>query len=264
MSEVTVQFFGICMHVTLANADKSHRVILVNASSQRRINEHRLLAEHNVKPHFARLQLERGKFSGEVPDWFPVAAESQDAIAWALDGAVLSFDGAFEARPESSGSASCIPSLSAYTNDRLVLRGHYGEAEQSVTACFVDLPPVTVTGRNWELGAAVGVVQLSFPGRPTITVTPFDHRTPAFQLDLEPGTAVTVSNYPKVMTPVTEKDPDFLLHFLATSHVPAEATYPTSPTGCPNTPPLTNPPIVTGAVHGHGMSGPGCSNSTYP
>jgi hypothetical protein len=266
MSEVTVQFFGICTHVTLADDAGSHRVILVNASNQDKIDEHKLLRDWKVKAHFARVQLEQGKFKFKSPEphWFRPAAETADAVAWGLDGVVLSFDGATGVAPEGPRSTSCIPSLGTFTDDDLVLRGQYGEADESVTACFVDLPPVTVIGRNWENGAAVGIVTLSFPEAPTMRVTPLDPLRTPVELELQPGAVVTVSNYPKVMTPATEKDPDFLLHFLATSHVPAHASFPTEPTGCPREPKPTNPPIIDKPAHAKGMSGPGCSNSTYP
>ncbi|MEA2463591.1 MAG: hypothetical protein QOJ98_1338 [Acidobacteriota bacterium] len=264
MSKVTVQFFGICTHVTLADAEGSHRVILVNASKQDEIDKHELLKKEKVKAHFARVQLEQGRFDGTEHPWFRREAVTPEAVAWGLDGVVVSFDGATGVAPEGPGSTSCIPSLSKFTHDDLVLRGRYGEADESVTACLVDLPPVTVIGRNWEDGAAVGIVTLSFPEAPTMRVTPFDPLKTPVELVLRPGAVVTVSNYPKVMTPSTEKDPDFLLHFLATSHVPAHAWFPREPTGCIREPVPTNPPIVEKPAYAKGMSGPGCSNSTYP
>lgn len=261
-SAVTVRFFGICMHVSSEHLDREqvgtateHRVILVNASSQDRINHY--LPDHGIQPHFAQLQIAAEWLvdpQPPEPEWFPrISAPGSSASVWSLNGVTLTIEGAIG--QQSSEIARCIPRLHDYAKPEPPPlsdsnRGAAGVA--SDTACFFDFPRVDVQGESTEGEASVGVITVTVPtGTPGIKVTSFGGET--FFLPLQPGAAISVSNSPEDVE--DDNDADFLLYFLATDRVPADADHPrTGPGWVPCG--KRNPD--------YGMAGPGCSNSLYP
>lgn len=260
-SEVTVRFFGICMHVSSEHLDRDqigtatkHRVIMVNAASQERIN--RYLPDRGIQPHFAQLKI-AGKWLADPeassPEWFPRTSDpgSSESV-WSLNGVTLTIEDAIG--QQSGELARCIPRLHDYAKPEpppLLAPNRRAAGEASETACFFDFPRVDVQGEATQGGASVGVITVTVAaGTPGLKATSFEGET--FLISLQPGAEISVWNAPENVN--DDNDADFLLYFLATDTVPHDAEHPRKGPDW----------VPCGKRNPYKMAGPGCSNSGYP
>lgn len=262
MSEtLVVQFFGICTHldpvVLREHNVQGRRVLLVNASSQLRIDEFRELRDFRVGPHIARLQIARRDLLEPPPvtsTWMPLVEETEEFFIWDLRGVRMRVTNAIETQ-HAIGEALCIPRLAFYTGgaaDPLPDLGPAAwEERPELTACSFDFPNSPLAGRSW-LGATAGVLMVALSGPPILEVTAFEDRGQV-SIPVRSGAHISLSN----QEPGGATDADFLLHFLATEKIPPAATFPQEPSGCPQ--------LISYNVPDTGvLSGPGCANSLYP
>lgn len=263
---VIAQFFGVCTHIGLVEfvelAEEGfgdHRVVLVNASDQARIDSIPKLRQHHVNAHVARLQLKAADMLELPPPaapWFPITYWDTVTVQWALNGVHLSIGNAVSNPTEIP--MQCIPHLSHFAKPLPALGPATTGDDPVLTACHFDFPTSEFTGRRIGLGAAVGVLTVATIENevPTSIIVRQFGTQETITIPIREGTEISVSNNP--LDGTVEKDADFLLHFLATVEVPENATFPTRPP-CPEPLHTYNPPLG-----GPDVTGPGCSNSTYP
>src|SRR6185295_1197326 len=90
------------------------------------------------------------------------------------------------------------------------------------TACIFQYPSCSYAGKSHnpenrpDGGAAVGVLTIGTSALPAILAAGFTGGE-ELSIDVQPGAEITISNIPKIFK--TDKDADFLLHFLALSSV---------------------------------------------
>jgi hypothetical protein len=280
MSEnhVIVQFYGICTHITMP--DTNHRVILVHASEDQ-INRHMAERVQKPDPHVGRLQIRENDIVEHPAKWFARKAEDEDphTAVWRLEGISLRILNADDSQPESDpDGADAIPRLTTYCEQpdrtpdqppvpplRAESHAENSTADAAVTTCFFDFPNVTPVARragSVKDGPTVSVFTINTSGEPVIEVQRFRSQDKT-TIKVRSGAQITVSSYPE-NPGADDKNLDFLLHFLATTEVPKDAWHPPQPPWrvC-ETPIETNNPAL-GGPKGTVMTGPGCSNSTYP
>ena len=263
-SSVIVQFFGICTHFERQwlppgqQADWMQRVVLVNAGNATAFDHHQKLRDHHVAPHIALLQLRISDLVDPPhplpsPAWFPIDYQDSSVVQWKLDGVTLRIGNASNAA--AGPEAGILPSLSDYCAPPIHPLGPAAyEYVKERTACFFDFPVAPIEARIYAQGAVVTRVLVTTSANPTIEVTSFDGQT--LSIPIRPEAQITVSNVPEFDT--SDKDPDFLLHFLTLAEFPDTASYPKTPfTGTELH--TDNPPRNT-----EGLSGPGCSSSGFP
>jgi hypothetical protein len=256
-ASVTVQFFGICTHVTTPSG---HRVILPKAGKAQ-IEEHKVLCRLGVQPHVARLQI----LTDDVVAHGGECIRDAQYSTWTLDGATLRIkDASAPQRHSALPHDDAFPHLSAYWPDVTLLPE--GDRDWD---CLFDFPNVTPIPMRMAKGkegehATVGVVKVDTPEKePIIVVQPLVGVE--FTIQVRFGTQVTVYSYPD--TPVVEdKNADFLLHFLSTTDVPDAPFPPAEPwKECTTVIDTKNLPAPLKADQVRGaFTGPGCSNSAYP
>lgn len=271
MSKVTVQFYGICTHVTLN--DGTHRVILPNAGRER-IDQHHVLARQRVQPHVARLQILKTDLSSNT-EWDAFRPDDQETVwTWTLDGVTLRINDAADVQPPAVPDGGAFPSLNAYCCTPVELLPEYlrneARATSQLAACFFDFPKVTPLARMTPDGeeqyrATVGVVAVETIERvekPVISL-----RTSSgveVLLTVEDKAEITVYSYPeRAGSQSADKDADFLLHFLSATQIPARSWFPPAPPWeeCREAIVTRNPPLLDARGT---FTGPGCSNSNYP
>jgi hypothetical protein len=251
---ITIHSYGICTHAV--TEDGRRRTILTNASEQSRIDDYPELRENGVQPHVARLTIARESFIGPVPApaWFQPIETGAERIEWKLDGVRIAIVNPASQAPNAAAS-DCIPHLrNIVTNPPPppLLR----DVDEKNTACHFDYPMVQLVGENLKGGAIFVTATVATSGPPTLRVTPFDN-SEAVDLELIAGAEIALSNLPQSMG--TGSDADFLLHFLTTTALPAQAVIRTSE------PPCSAPVVpVLRPKHLGDMTGPGCSNTNYP
>lgn len=264
MSEIKVQFFGICTHMEPARniigsvppADSGRRVVLVNASSQERIDSFPELKRHQIKPHVALLQIAKGDLVGGPPakPWFPIVDQPGESVIWELKGVSMTIRNSMPAIADERGL--CVPHLSNFVPGRLPAAGpptYDGVPEQA--ACYFDFPHSAYYGRTIQGGAVVGVLNVHVSGEPVIDVASFTgERT--VSIPVRPGAQISLSNIP--LDAEADKDADFLLHFMLSETFPEGARFPTHTFQCGE---LDTYNLPTGLPR---LTGPGCSNSNYP
>jgi hypothetical protein len=271
MSDVIVQFFGICTHVT--TEDGSYRVILPKAGEER-IAEHAPLRDQGVQPHVARLQILSTDLLPGLPESF-APQESNGYLTWELDGVWLSIrDAAAPRHTPVIPEGDTFPRLCAFTRSDVKLRGELegggnDAALRDIADCIFTFPNVTPVPMRTNVGqadlrATVGVVTVDTP-RPAIVVQRFGGSDKVL-IPVKAGTQITVFSYP-TSAEVVDKNADFLLHFLSMTEVPTDYDLP--PEGpwkeCTTEIVTNNAPAVPGSTEvGAHFTGPGCSNSNYP
>jgi hypothetical protein len=255
---VTVQFFGICTHLTpeviprSQPADWYHRVVLVNASDPAAADPRHL---SGVKPHRATLQLMRADLNGDPPaaPWFPIAFDDGNVIEWKLDGVSISVGGALPAG-EPRGVAACIPSLS----DHMPIRPEAGrrsyQEDPALAACFFDFAPVVIEPRLF-VDAVIGVAYV-FSDEPSLVVKRFGSDE-SITIHLSGIGEVSLANIPD--DPHDDADVDFLLHYLALESFPETPWAPSEKFTCAPRLETRNVPRRLAD-----LTTPGCSNSNYP
>jgi hypothetical protein len=274
MSEVVVQFYGICTHVKIPGTEpegNTHRVILPKAT-QERIDDTDVLWRQRIKAHVARLQIRNEDFR-EAPsdfDGFRCVRTITSHHVWDLDGVTLSVKNAgAPERPAVPDDADPIPHLSAFCCDSMSLLPGYdkrnGVLVREHTACFFNFTNVTALGRkvpDGEAGlrATAAVVTVATKEDPIIIAVN------EFEIKVAPGATITISSYPLTPSQSTDKDADFLLHFLSATNVPPKSWFPPAPpwVECSTEIGKINPPVIPNEEVAGVFTGPGCSNSIYP
>jgi hypothetical protein len=266
---VKVSFFGICTHIHPERDSETHDVVLVNASDKKRIDGHPSLKDKGITEHDATLQILRGDLveEPEARPFLPIIYADKERVVWALDGVFLRIANAVRTVEGARQPPACIPHLENFcdglTEPRTLADGLETRGD---TACLVRYPSSPYVGQSHnpekraDGGAAVGVVTIGCSALPAVHVGAFGGG--ALSIPVKPGAEITVANIPKVFT--SDKDADFLLHFLALGSIPNKARYPgegPSPfiQPCPEPVSTKNLPYNIGDG-----STPGCSNSNYP
>jgi len=257
--KVKVQFFGICTHMGsqkfgAASVHWGHRVVLVNARHPKDSHEPKL---RHLNPHVGRLQIKAKDITGPLPatPWFPIVFNDGETIEWDLDGVHLRVGG--ERPHPGSNSGNCIPHL----GDLCVQLPPAGPAthvaDREKASCFFDFGEATFEGKLHGQGASMGVLTVGTTGSPKLHVKNFGLEAQEVAIDICPGAEVSVSNIP--LDPKADKKNDFLLHFLAAEQFPLGAIIPPSGFLCTEPVETYNLPLHLGDI-----TGPGCSNSSYP
>jgi hypothetical protein len=258
LPKVTVQFFGICTHMTPQGNSEApphwgHRVVLVNA---RNPQDSPHPAIRSLNPHIARLQLKAKDVVGPLTarPWFPVIFNDGETIEWDLAGVLLSIENAL---PKSAATTiDCIPHLSACC---LILSpagpATYAD-DRAKTSCFFDFGDAEFEGRRHGDGASMGVLGIWTTDSPRLLVKNFGSDGEQIGIGILPGAEVSVSNIPIDST--ADKEQDFFFHFLTAERFPEEIVLPPGST-CAKPLVTYNPPRHLGDI-----TGPGCSNSAYP
>lgn len=269
MSKITVQFYGICTHVTMP--DGRYRVILPKAGEQQIAREH-VLTRQGVQPHVARLQILKSDLLSDPHNGFPPDEEDEKTWKWRLDGVTLSVNDAADPQPLVVPHVSFFPSLKAYSCGPVELRAACSNAfaTPDLFACFFDLPRVAPVAKRTASGAdgsaTVGVVQVETIGSVSDAVNISLTKSPdiAVTFTVKADAQITLFSYPEVASSrqPSDKDADFLLHFLSTTEMPERSWFPPAPPWeeCREEIQTTNPPFHARTF----FTGPGCSNSTYP
>lgn len=259
---VKVQTIGICTYFEPAAAGlrEMHRVVLVNASDPSRFPQ--TFRDLGVDAHEATLQILAEDFasSGLPParEWFPIIRQDDVYIVWKLSGVIVTVENAVAA--PASAPDSCVPHLRLFSAE-----GHLPPpgpatlvADREKTACWFDYPPSALEGKTLPPGgAAIAVLTIMTSARPTIVVRPFGGGEPVF-FEVRSGAEISLSNIPADDS--TDKNADFLLHFLTLNALPAAPTFPHEPFVCA--------PLVTRNLPVNlkidELTVAGCSNSNYP
>jgi hypothetical protein len=267
MAQVTVCFFGICTHIEAEFFDPhptewQRRVVLPRADAGI-IDSHPKLHDKGIVPHVASLQLLTPSIALGQPipstSWCLSTGSDPEMSVWTLDGALLRI---VNARGQSAPQpARCIPSLTSVCEPLpLPSLGRAAYAgDRDLTWAAFDFPAVSPAGQFFGQGAAVGVVVVDVDGdKASLEIRPIDAAAgPPIVLTLNDGARITVANIPALSG--DDSLNDFLLHFLVTDTIPdAGPPLAISPLTC-GLLPLINLPINI-----DGLTGPGCSNSTYP
>jgi hypothetical protein len=266
--EVIVQFYGICTHVRM---DGAYRVILPKAGREQ-IAGNEVLKRQRIQSHIARLQIrtEDLDLKDPLPPWFP--REDSARAVWKLGGFTLRIRNASAEQPATSpASGDALPSLNAYSCSPVTLRPETllgnEQAQRELTDCIFELPDVAPVAMRTSEGvegrrATVAQVTIATDGAPILEVQQFGTADQPISLPLHDGSRITVYSYPEFPGDATDKDADFLLHFLSATEVPARSWYPPAPPWeeCSSEIDTDNRPDVSLAK----FTGPGCSNSLYP
>lgn len=267
---IRVQFFGICTHMepgSLASVgvpvDFGHRVVLVNASNQERIDSFPELRDMFVKPHVAALQILRKDVIGDPQgnESFPLLTTNptDKYVIWALRGVVMTVRDAVPV-PNAKESGICIPHLSHFVpHHELPEPGPSAyDRKAEDAACYFDFPASTFYGRILQEGggAAIGIVDVHVDGQAVIDVESFDRKRKV-AISVQPNAQISLSNIPALSE--ADHDADFLLHYMLCKTFPHDARFPLAA-------PLLCQTFDTDNVpqNFNQLTGPGCSNSSYP
>jgi hypothetical protein len=268
---VVVQFYGICTHVRMEGTP--YRVILPNAGPAQ-IDGNDVLKRQRMQSHIARLQIrnEDLDLQDPLPPWFVRENHPTHAV-WRLEGITLSIGNASAEQPATTpASGAALPSLNAYSCSPVTLRQETlldnEQAQRELTDCIFALPDVAPVAMRTSEGAegrraTVATTTIATVAAPILSVQQFGTKE-TISLPLRDGAQITVYSYPEFPGATTDKDADFLLHFLSATEVPPRSWYPPAPPWeeCTTEIVTNNPPIFETA--NVSFTGPGCSNSQYP
>lgn len=229
---ITVQFTGICTHVTPPGHGK-HRVHLVEARNGAYLNEKR------IPPHIPKLIIDPKYITSPDQD-VPGLERTEHAGTWILRGVSLELT-------ETSGDAfhqdeNCdIPHMS--TEDHSIAVSSEVTLNEQVAAYFDFEHGVLKSTKVEE--AIVGVVEVETSATPALHVKCFWSREDSY-IQLKPDAKIDVVH---VGTVHGDSDADFLLHYRVFDSVPEDAFVPKKTTSKNKAP---------------GDISIGCSNSQYP
>lgn len=244
MSDLEVQFHGICTHVIPGDDWRhSHRVVLPRPSVPTPYHQHdgRLLIPIGAaEPHDV---MAFANESGGALDLEPTSS----VYSLRLNGVSLSVangTGTYSWDPKSFRCG--IFQLSDYANEqpmgppnRDVVHGRNRERAHA----YFEITNGVVSARVIDESAAA-VLNVDTFGAPVLRAVPFDPQGTTTELVLSRGAQIVMTH-----TADGSKNDHFLLHFELATNKPQRPKYPNELPIC--------------IAYGAGL-GPGCSNSTYP
>jgi hypothetical protein len=232
---ITVQFTGICTHVSMFPGD---RVVLVRADNGAFIND------KSIPPHIARLRIDPANIVRI--EGYPYGLEStpQEGV-WHLRGVAWKLEGV--AADGFTRDASCgkVPRLSDLTSE---LPGLLPGVHEQVSAYF-DIHSGHLSSTTIQQGAIISALEArtTTTEEPALRVTCLWNRKSS-RIVLQKGTIVHLEH---VGLDQDDAEYDFLLHYLIFGAVPNNA-------GVPKSDKLLRAERIPGNIS------VGCSNSQYP
>lgn len=252
MGEITVFFIGICTHMQWpeqfgAEPGFRHRVVLVNGSEPRLIND-KAIPAHRATLSIAADDLVVARAHAK--------ADPDQIIEWNLGGATIEIANATGALTYDASYECCVPHLKVLTPDlpppstQVVT-----DALPLEASCYFEVTSGVMGAGLVANGAAVSVLTVTTTDEfPIVRLRGFEGEA-AQDVPLRNGARIALSN---VAHGHYDEDDDFLLHYKTAEYVPKNARVPGEPARCCGALPqerIINPELNVG---------PGCSNSNFP
>ena len=252
MGEITVFFVGICTHMQWpekfgADPGFSHRVVLVNGSEPRLIND-RPIPSHRATLSIAADDLVIGRT--------PSNAGDDQILEWNLDGTTIDIANATGSLTYDASYECCIPHLKVLTPDLPPPSAQVvTDAQPLEASCYFDVTAGVMRAGLVAGGAAVSVLTVTTTDElPIVRVRGFEGEA-SQKIPLRNGARIALSN---VAAGHSDEDDDFLLHYRTAESIPKNAKVPREAARCCNA--LPQERIIDPKLN----VGPGCSNSNFP
>jgi hypothetical protein len=238
MSPITVNFRGICTHVTV---DAQQRIVLVHAEDGAFINGAK------IPPHRPLLKIDPRDIVGTDGPLYGLQATAQDGV-WILRGAQLEILGGLDLVYASDASfKDTVPHLTALTHDAPLLSDDI--VRNGNAACYFNVNGGKITATRQPRGAVTTQLTVDTNDKPALSVLCFWNRE-THQIFLKPGATISIEHDGNQLG---DTDQDFLLHYRVLTAIPKDA-------GVPKDPKV--PPRLEGEIFFDISAG--CSNSQYP